>query len=158
MENENRLYWAAAGMRGAGIQTGKPEAERPLGVFVKQTVNTKCTEGCSHFVSVQNHELVVPFPPRNGLVFTKEPTAGTAMCHFDLRLRLRSWGTCTAVSSTLNAFIKWKRKFFSTQEHVCPVIQGLAMQHSTGPDSVSVLIIQLFCLEGLTHCEPVRCS
>lgn len=44
-----------------------------------------------------------------------------------------------------------ENKPFSTQEHVCPVIQGLAMQYNTGPESVSVLIIQLSCLERLTH-------
>lgn len=39
----------------------------------------------------------------------------------------------------------------STQEHVCPVIQGLAMQDNMVPDSVSVLILQLVCFERLMH-------
>lgn len=39
----------------------------------------------------------------------------------------------------------------SAQEHVCPVIQGLAMQDNMVSESVSVLILQLFCSERLTH-------
>lgn len=39
----------------------------------------------------------------------------------------------------------------SAQEHVCPVIQGLAMQENVVPESVSVSILQLVFFERLTH-------
>lgn len=69
-------------MRGAGIQTGKPAAEWPLGVFIKQTVNTKCTEGGSHFVLVQ----------KSCPISSMEPTAGIAMCHFDSQTKAQELG------------------------------------------------------------------
>lgn len=34
-----------------------------------------------------------------------------------------------------------KSKPSSTQEHVCPVIQGLAMQDNTVPESLAVLLL-----------------
>lgn len=42
-----------------------------------------------------------------------------------------------------------KSKPPSTQEHVCPVIQGLAMQDNMVPESLAVLILQLLCSERL---------
>lgn len=58
-----------------------------------------------------------------------------------------------SINSKLNSVYKLEKKpTSSTQEHVCPVIQGLAMQDTKVPESVSLLLLQLFGFGRLTHC------